>query len=222
MGVSLFRRAGLGRMIVLAAGSNATAQDADLAKELSNPVASLIRAPSPFNYDADFGPDDGSRVLMNFQPVVPTSIGEDWNIISRTILPITCQEDIGDDAGTQFGLGDTAHSLFLSPKEPEPDGLIWGLGRCSLCRRPQTTFSAAASGARGRRSRSSNPTGHTAFSPTRSGPPPAARTATTSTPPSCSRSSLTPRRMPRHSRSSPRAAPPTPGRRRSTRRSASW
>ncbi len=50
------------------------------------------------------------------QPVIPVSIADDWNVISRTILPITYQNDIFPGAGDQFGLGDITQSLFFSPK----------------------------------------------------------------------------------------------------------
>lgn len=53
------------------AESPAVAQDANLAKKLSNPAASPISVPFQFNCDSGFGPDDGSRVLTNFQPVAP-------------------------------------------------------------------------------------------------------------------------------------------------------
>lgn len=108
------------------------ADDADLARQLSNPVASLISVPFQFNYDTGYGPEDGYRVTMNFQPVVPISLNEDWNVISRTILPLITQEDVAGDSGTQSGLGDTTQSFFFSPKAPGPGGLIWGLGPAFL------------------------------------------------------------------------------------------
>ncbi|MEW9807526.1 transporter [Mesorhizobium sp. ZMM04-5] len=121
------------RLIVAAAGlfaatGLASAQDTDLAKQLSNPVASLISLPFQFNYDSGFGPDDGHRVTLNIQPVIPFELSSDWNLISRTIIPVIWQEDVAGPSGSQFGLGDTVQSLFLSPSAPGPGGIIWGAG----------------------------------------------------------------------------------------------
>lgn len=106
--------------------------DANLAQQLSNPVASLISVPFQFNYDRGFGPNDGYRAFVNFQPVVPISINEDWNMISRTILPIITQKDIAGRSGTQSGLGDITQSLFFSPARPGLGGVIWGVGPAFL------------------------------------------------------------------------------------------
>eukprot|EP00163_Fabomonas_tropica_P029259 TRINITY_DN6217_c0_g1_i1.p1 TRINITY_DN6217_c0_g1~~TRINITY_DN6217_c0_g1_i1.p1 ORF type:complete len:266 (-),score=37.84 TRINITY_DN6217_c0_g1_i1:430-1227(-) len=101
----------------------------DLAKQLANPVASLISLPFQTNLDYNIGPaDDGERVTVNVQPVVPISLNDDWNLISRTILPIIDQKDIAPGAGSQSGLGDTVQSLFLSPVEATSNGWIWGAG----------------------------------------------------------------------------------------------
>jgi len=109
----------------------ARAADADsLAKALSNPVAALVSVPLQYNYDRTWGAE-GYRHSVNVQPVVPVSISEDWNMISRTILPIVHQRGVipGRD---QSGLGDAVQSLFFSPKQPTESGLIWGIGPAAL------------------------------------------------------------------------------------------
>lgn len=98
-----------------AAGADAAAE---LAKKLSNPVASLISFPIQMNFDYGQGAGgDGYKFVTNVQPVVPITLSKDWNVISRTILPLACQSHIVG-SGSQGGLGDILQSLFFSPKEP--------------------------------------------------------------------------------------------------------
>ena len=66
--------------LVLAITSAAFAEDTEeeLAKKLSNPVASLISVPLQYNYDKNIGPnDDGSKSVLNIQPVWPFSLNAD-------------------------------------------------------------------------------------------------------------------------------------------------
>lgn len=107
-------------------------QDADLAKKLSNPIASLVSVPFQFNYDSGYGPSDGHKAVLNIQPVIPFELNDDWNVISRTIVPVTSQDDIAGGSGSQFGLGNTLQSFFFSPKESAAGGLIWGAGPAIL------------------------------------------------------------------------------------------
>jgi len=99
-------------------------QSAELAKKLQNPVASLIRV--PFQNNFEWGASVRSRgfkYTLNFQPVIPISIAKDWNLISRTIVPIIEQHDVVPGT-TQGGMGDILQSAFFSPKAPGPGGII--------------------------------------------------------------------------------------------------
>jgi hypothetical protein len=105
------------------------ADDADLAQELTNPIADLITIPIQINFDNDIGRnDEGSKVTTNIQPVIPVNLNDDWNLITRTIFPIISQDNIYPGAGSQFGLGDLTEQLFFSPKKPTAGGIIWGVG----------------------------------------------------------------------------------------------
>ena len=102
---------------------------AGMAQKLANPLAAMISFPMQLNYDQDFGEHDtGDRFLMNVQPVIPISISKDWNLISRTIMPVVTQDELAVGTGRQTGLGDTTESLWFSPVQPTDKGLIWGVG----------------------------------------------------------------------------------------------
>jgi hypothetical protein len=112
------------------AAATAHAQNADeMAKQVANPIASLTSVPVQFNDEYDAGVDGaGHRLRINVQPVIPISIGEDWNLISRTIVPIIRQEHMRPGAGEQSGIGDATQSLFFSPKALTAGGWTWGVG----------------------------------------------------------------------------------------------
>lgn len=115
-----------------AGAARAEEDDVELATELANPLANLISIPFQGNYNSGLGPlEDGRRVSVNIQPVLPFSLDEEWNLISRTILPVTWQDDLFPGAGTQFGLGNTMQSLFLSPARMS-NGFTWGVGPVML------------------------------------------------------------------------------------------
>lgn len=94
-------------------------EQAELAKKLANPVASLVSVPLQYNYDENIGPDgDGSKSVLNVQPVIPLSLNNDWNLIVRTIAPLIDQQDIPVKGADKSGMGDIVQSFFFSPKEP--------------------------------------------------------------------------------------------------------
>ncbi len=128
-----------------AADQSAANRAAELAKKLSNPVANLISVPIQYNYDEYDGANDGGTVdRLLLQPVVPISLGKDWNLITRTIVPILDQSGFPLEAINKSGLGDTVASQYFSPKAATAGGLIWGVGPAELL--PTATDDALGSG----------------------------------------------------------------------------
>ena len=114
------------------------ADAAELAKKLANPVASLISFPIQTNFDFRMGTGSGWRMTTNIQPVIPIALNKEWNLISRTIVPVIHQGNVTGPNQSQTGLGDTVQSLFISPNKTEP--FIWGVGPAILV--PTATNSA--------------------------------------------------------------------------------
>lgn len=106
----------------------------ELAKIAQNPVANMISIPFQNNFNFDVGPNKATQYLLNFQPVVPITLNEDWNLITRWITPIINQPSPAPGVRSAFGIGDINPSFFLSPAKP--GALIWGVG-------PTTTLPTA-------------------------------------------------------------------------------
>jgi len=106
-----------------AAGDDATA----LAKKLQNPIGDLYSIPFQTNINSNYGPHQGTQVSLNIQPVIPIHINGDWNIITRTILPLVWQPSLEPAKTVPFGTGPTTFSAFLSPSKPV-NGWLWAVG----------------------------------------------------------------------------------------------
>lgn len=103
---------------------------AALAMKLRNPVSSLASVSFRSSLDFAMASDrEGWRYMMDLEPVLPIPLNKDWNLISRTILPVVQQDGI-DGSSVQAGLGDILQSVFISPNKTEP--LFWGAGAAVL------------------------------------------------------------------------------------------
>lgn len=115
------------------ASGNANARDAAqdaaaLAKAVQNPIASLISVPFQWNINLETGPQEKTQHVVNIQPVLPFELNEDWNLITRTIVPLISQPAFGQGQSREGGIGDIQFSAFFSPKTPGASGWIWGAG----------------------------------------------------------------------------------------------
>ena len=108
-----------------AAARSAKPADEDLAKQSQNPIADMVSLPFQSNTNFNAGPFKRTQEVLNIQPVVPLHISADWNLISRTIIPVISQPDPIFNSNTS-GIGDVTQSFFFSPTHPGQ--LIWGVG----------------------------------------------------------------------------------------------
>lgn len=117
--------------IAIYAQESSAVSAAELAKKLSNPVASLISVPFQNNLDIGIGNHNGSRNTLNIQPVIPVSLSSEFNLVTRVILPVISQYDIYAENSHQYGLSDVLVSGFFSPAQAK-NGITWGAGPALL------------------------------------------------------------------------------------------
>jgi hypothetical protein len=101
----------------------------ELAKLAQNPIGNLISLPFQNNTNLNAGPQNETQNILNIQPVIPIEVNSEWNIITRTIIPVISQPPLTPTGGERInGIGDVQFSAFLSPASPGSGGLIWGAG----------------------------------------------------------------------------------------------
>ena len=109
-----------------AAPAHAALSAEELAKLAQNPVGNLISVPFQNNTNLNVGPEKGTQNILNIQPVVPISVNDDWNIITRTIIPVISNPAFTPTSERVNGVGDIQFNAFLSPANPGE--WIWGAG----------------------------------------------------------------------------------------------
>src|SRR5262249_11881037 len=87
-----------------------------------NPIASVTKLAATPSVDFGVGPDHKTQPALNFQPVLPFRLSDNWHIVTRSSLSVVRLPE--PEAMT--GLGDLSTSFFLSPAQPRSG--IWGVG----------------------------------------------------------------------------------------------
>ncbi|MEB2346556.1 MAG: hypothetical protein OZ948_17660 [Deltaproteobacteria bacterium] len=119
-----------------AAGAGARSAT-EINKQLSNPVSDLWSITFQQNnfllgYET---PEHGDRWSSNllFQPVLPVSISEDWNLITRPVIPLFASQPHPDEedpfhANRSTAFGDTAFLQLASPTSKLVGKWLLGVG----------------------------------------------------------------------------------------------
>jgi hypothetical protein len=114
--------------ILIAFGVATASEEEELARQSQNPIANLISLPFQNNINFDVGPKEKTQNVLNIQPVWPFQLGEDWNLITRTIAPVISQPAMAPGDDREFGLGDITFTSWFSPRKPGK--WIWGGRAC--------------------------------------------------------------------------------------------
>lgn len=112
-----------------------------LAQKAQNPISDLMRIPFQNNTHFGIGPNHRTAGDLKIQPVIPFALNRDWDIITRTILPIVKQPTLSTTDENTWGLGPTQFSAVLSPSRP--GSLFRGVG--PIFQFPTTTDDALGS-----------------------------------------------------------------------------
>jgi hypothetical protein len=121
-----------GTSVATQATPAAAASSEELRKQSQNPIANLISVPIQENWNFGIGPANRTQNVLNIQPVIPFSVSEKWNLITRWITPVIFQplpvpqsEGPPSQKTGVYGLGDINPSFLFSPKKSK---VIWGVG----------------------------------------------------------------------------------------------
>jgi hypothetical protein len=101
-------------------------QTSEIAKQAQNPIANVISVPLENDFYPHTGMDKEDSYVLEMKPVVPFKLSNDWNLITRTVIPVAQVPDLAPGVNGTSGLGDVQTSLFFSPAKVGK--VIWGAG----------------------------------------------------------------------------------------------
>ena len=112
------------------------ANEDDIAKESENPIGNLTILPFENYTNFQVGPNKGTQNILEFEPVVPFHISQDWNIIARAVIPVVWNPDLSPFPSVPQAFAPTDFSAFLSPRNPING---WTVGAGPIVQLPTAT-----------------------------------------------------------------------------------
>jgi len=110
-----------------AGAQNTSGSTEDLQKSTQNPVFSLISVPLQNNSNFGIGPFDRTQNILNIQPVIPTRISRNTNLIIRWIAPVVWQPAPGTTNLESLGIEENTPA-FLFAQNAQANAGVFGFG----------------------------------------------------------------------------------------------
>jgi hypothetical protein len=104
-----------------------TTDVAGIAGAARNPIAAVVNLPLELSAGFNSGASGRALYATNFQPVIPITLSDQWNLITRTSLTLAWQPAMGTGESGTFGLGAVQVGAVLSPALAQ-NGNVWGVG----------------------------------------------------------------------------------------------
>ncbi len=112
------------------------ANEDDIAKESENPIGNLTILPFENYTNFQVGPNKGAQNILEFEPVVPIHLNQDWNLINRAVIPVVWNPDLSPFPSVPQAFAPTDFSAFLSPRRPVNG---WTVGAGPIVQLPTAT-----------------------------------------------------------------------------------
>src|SRR5271166_3435800 len=119
-----------------------TANESDIAKESENPIGNLTVLPLENYTNFQVGPNKGTQNILEFEPVVPVHLNDDWNLITRAIIPVVWNPDLSPFPSVPQAFAPTDYSAFLSPRNLSGG---WTVGAGPIVQLPTVTSQTVGS-----------------------------------------------------------------------------
>lgn len=103
-------------------------ESSDITKAAQNPIAHMISVPLENDFYPQTGINKENEYVLEMKPVIPIPLSSNWNLITRTIIPVIQTPELAPGVNGTSGLGDIQESLFFSPTRAGLGGIIWGAG----------------------------------------------------------------------------------------------
>ena len=93
-------------------------ETSEIAKQAQNPIASLISVPIENDFNPQTGINKKDSYVLEMKPVVPFTLSNNWNLITRTIIPVIQVPDLAPGVNGTSGVEMSNCRYFFHQPRP--------------------------------------------------------------------------------------------------------